>query len=237
MRAAARVEVARRDGRDVLVDVRSEPPLTIRATPDRVLVVGSAAGPVGGDQLSLDVVVGAGARLALGTVAATMAWPGPSGAPSQQTVLADVGPDAHLRWEPEPLVAVAGCRHRTSTTIRLGAGATAWIVEEVVLGRSGEAPGDLALAWRVERDGCVLVHHEEQLGPASPGWGSAVTTGAHRHLLAAVAVGMPPPDAVPVVTPDVALAVLSVAADAWVVLAAGASRPVVRRALATVVPG
>ena len=31
VRAAARVEVARRDGRDVLVDVRSEPPLAVRA--------------------------------------------------------------------------------------------------------------------------------------------------------------------------------------------------------------
>ena len=64
-----------------------------------------------------------------------------------------------------------------------------------------------------------------------------MTTGGHRHLLAAVAVGTPAPDVAPIVSPAVALAVLPVAADAWVVLAAGASRPVVRRALATVVPG
>ncbi len=78
MRAAARVEVARRDGRDVLVDVRSEPPLALRRVGDRVLLVGSAAAPVGGDELALDVVVGPGARLSLGSVAATMAWPSPA---------------------------------------------------------------------------------------------------------------------------------------------------------------
>ena len=58
VRASARVEVARRDGRDVLVDVRSEPPLAVRVAGDRVLLVGAAAAPVGGDELTLDVVVG-----------------------------------------------------------------------------------------------------------------------------------------------------------------------------------
>ena len=86
VRATARIEVARRDGRDVLVDARSEPPLAVRATADRVLLVGSAAAPVGGDELALDVVVGAGATLSLGTAAATLAWPGATGRPSTQTV-------------------------------------------------------------------------------------------------------------------------------------------------------
>jgi urease accessory protein len=237
VKAAARVEVARRDGRDVLVDARSEPPLAIRATPDRVLLVGSAAAPVGGDELALDVVVGPGATLALGTAAATLAWPGPTGRPSSQTVHADVGPGGVLRWEPEPLVAVAGCRHRSTTTVALAIDAVAWIVDEVALGRTGEPPGHVTLTWRIERAGRVLLHHEERLGPDVPGWGSAVTAGQHRHLLAAIAVGRPAPAAVPLVTDDVAAAVLTVDADAWVVLAAAVSRPVARQALATLVPG
>jgi urease accessory protein len=231
VKASARVEVARRGGHDVLVDVRSEPPLAIRPVGDRVLVAGAAAGPVGGDELALDVVVGACARLSLGTVAATMVWPGPTGLPSQHTIRVEVGSGGHVRWEPEPLVAVAGCRHSADTHLALAAGATAWLVEEVVLGRAGEACGDMSLLWRVERDGRPLVHHAEQLGPSTPGWGSAVTTGHHRHLLAAVAVGCATPDVAPVVAPDVAVAVLAVAADAWVVLAVGASRPIVRDAV------
>lgn len=231
MRASARVEVARRSGRDVLVDMRSEPPLTVRAAGDRVLVVGSAAAPVGGDELSFDVVVGPGACMSLGTVAATMAWPSPRGDASSQRVHATVGCGGHLRWVPEPLVLVAGCRHAATTHVVLAAGATAWIVEEVSLGRTGEASGSLTMSWRVERGGRVLVHHAERLGPDVPGWGSAVTTGSHRHLLAAVAVGSPCPDLAPVVSADASFAVLPVADDAWVVLATGADRVAVRRGL------
>lgn len=231
MKAAARVEVARRDGRDVLVDVRSEPPLTVRQAGDRVVLVGSAAAPVGGDELEFDVVVGPGAHLALGSVAATMAWPGPRGDDSSQRVRATVGAAGHLSWAPEPLVLVAGCRHTTTTCVDLAAGATAWVVEEVSLGRTGEESGSLTMTWRIERDGRPLIHHTERLGPAVPGWGSAVTTGSHRHVLAAIAVGSPCPMLPPVVATDAAVAVLAVADDAWVVLAAGADRVAVRRAL------
>ncbi len=237
MRATARVEVARRDGRDVLVDARSEPPLAVRATADRVLLVGSAAAPVGGDVLALDVVVGPGATLSLGTAAATLAWPGPTSRPSTLAVHATVAAGGALRWEPEPLVAVAGCDHHCTTTVTLEAGATAWLVDEVALGRTGEPSGHVTLTWRVERAGRVLLHHTEQLGPDVPGWGSVVSAGRHRHLLAAIAVGQPVPDTAPTVTAPVAAAVLAVAADAWVVLVAAESRPVARRALAALVPG
>ena len=237
MRAAARIEVAHRDGRDVLVDVRSEPPLAVRATADRVLLVGSAAAPVGGDELAVDVVVGAGATLRLGTAAASLAWPGPTGRPSTQTVHAEVADGAVLRWEPEPLVAVVGCRHHSTTTVAVAADATLWLLDEVVLGRTGEPSGHVTLTWRVERAGHVLLHHTEELGPDVPGWGSAVSAGGHRHLLAAIAIGRPPPDTAPIVTPDVAAAVMTMAPDAFVVLVAASSRPVARRALATLVPG
>jgi hypothetical protein len=93
------------------------------------------------------------------------------------------------------------------------------------------------VTWRVERGGRVLLHHTEELGPDVPGWGSAVAAGRHRHLLAAIAIGRPVPDAAPVVSADVAGAVLAVAADAWVVLVAASSRPVARQALAGLVPG
>lgn len=203
----------------------------MRAVGDRMLVVGSAAGPVGGDVLAFDVVVGAHARLSLGTVAATMAWPSSRGERSSQRVDVVVGTGGHLAWVPEPLVLVAGCRHATTTHVSLAAGATAWIVEEVALGRHGEVSGSLDMSWRVERDGRALVHHAERLGPDVPGWGSAVTTGAHRHLLAAIAVGAPPPSFPTVVSGAVAVAVMEVADDAWVVLAAGVDRVAVRRAL------
>jgi len=233
VKAAARIEVARRDGRDVVVDARSEPPMAIRTAGDRVLVVGSAAAPVGGDALTLDVVVGTAARLSLGTVAATMAWPGPHDSWSSFAVTAAVGAGGHLCWTPEPTIAVAGCRHRSSMTVRLDPGATAWIVEEVSLGRTGEDPGHLELEWRVERAGAVLLHHAERLGPSGPGWGSAVGNGQHRHLVAAVSVGVVAPGDGPPTSVDAsgAAARLQIADDTWMVLAVGVDRPSARCAM------
>jgi urease accessory protein len=207
--------------------------MAIRRAGDRVLVVGSAAAPGGGDELTLDVVVGPASRLSLGTVAATMAWPGPHDSWSTQAVTATVGAGGHLCWTPEPMVAVAGCRHRSSMTVRLAADATAWIVEEVSLGRTGEDPGCIELEWRVERAGSVLLHHAERLGPNGPGWGSAVSSGRHRHLVAAVSVGVTAPGGAPttVVGADAAAARLQIADDTWMALAVGVDRPAARGAL------
>lgn len=238
MRAAAGVEVARRRGRDVLVDVRSEPPLTVRATAGRVLIVGSAAAPVGGDELTLDLVVGEGSRLSIGTVAATLAWPGPRDEWSSQRVTAAVAAGGHLCWTPEPLVAVAGCRHRSTTTVRLAGDATAWVLDEIALGRNGEPPGTLHVEWRVERDTAVLVHHAEQLGPGVPGWGGLAAAGDHRHVAALLVVGPRATGNTPaVVGTDVAAARLAVAEDAVIVLAMGVDRPRTVAALRAMVPG
>ena len=186
MRAAARIEVARRDGRDVLVDARSEPPMAIRRAGDRVLVVGSAAAPVGGDALTLDVVVGPAARLSLGTVAATMAWPGPHDAWSSQdgdgrrSASAATCAGRPSRWSPSP---GAGTDRRRPCawppTPRPGSS------RRCRSAAPARTPGRVDLEWRVERGGSVLLHHAERLGPGGPGWGSAVSSGRHRHLVAA----------------------------------------------------
>ena len=80
MRARARVVVAA--GRLAVLDSRA--PLVLRRTgPDEVYLVGGAAGPLGGDDLCLSVEVGTGDRLRLRTAAASVALPGPDGAPSR----------------------------------------------------------------------------------------------------------------------------------------------------------
>ena len=149
--------------------------MAIRRAGDRVLVVGSAAAPVGGDALTLDVVVGPGARLSLGTVAATMAWPGPHGAWSHQARdgrrrrAAVTCAGRPSRWSPSPGAATA--RRRPCAwppTPRR------WIVEEVSLGRTGEASRSARARVAGRAGGPVLVHHAERLGPGVPGWGSAV---------------------------------------------------------------
>ena len=79
MEAHAAIRVDRTGGRPRLVELRSDPPLTVRSTPDPsrpdvacVHLIGSGAGPLGGDELHLDIEVGDGAELKVGAVAASM---------------------------------------------------------------------------------------------------------------------------------------------------------------------
>ncbi|AEH08678.1 MULTISPECIES: urease accessory protein UreD [Protofrankia] len=142
-------------------ELRSQVPLVLRRTGSRtrpgdglptvtVYLVNAAAGPLAGDQLRLDVTVGAGVRLVLRTTAATVALPGRDERPSLFDVHADVGPGGALEYLPEPTVAAHGCRHLMRATIRLAADARLLWREEIVLGRFGEPPGSISSTLRVD---------------------------------------------------------------------------------------
>lgn len=191
--------------------LRSAPPVSLRHTPDALYLVASGAGPVGGDDLRLDIDVRCGASLVIRSAAAAMVLPGPSGQESSMRVRAEVS--GSLRWEPEPTVLVAGCDHRALTTIELGVTATLRWREVVVLGRHGEGTGSLLQRLHVDRAGVPLLRNELPIGPRWPGAeGPAGTDGAHVVTsLLVVGLDEPPlPD-------DADGAVLQLAADAWLV--------------------
>lgn len=227
MKAAARIEVARRNGRDEVVDRSCAAPISVRRCGHRVLLASSAASPVGGDELELDVVVGDDARADIGSVSAGLVWPGADDAWSSMVTTSDIGARADLVMWLEPTVSVVRSRHRATTTHRLAADATCRIVEEVALGRHGEPSGRLDLRLRVERGGAVLIDHADRFGPDVAGAGSSVSVGGARHVLSAVVVGPPAGESRTCVESGRAAAWLPVAADAAVVFAVGADRPAV----------
>ncbi len=180
MKARARV-VAEPDGQGAtrLAVLRSEPPLLLRATLEAVYLVGGAAGPLGGDELRLEIEVAAGASLTVRTAAASVALPGASGAPSQLIVAATVAAGASLRWLPEPSVAAGGCRHRMHALIEAEKGAQVVWREVLVFGRWGESPGSYRSRTDLDLSGWPLLRQELHVGPDAPGWqGPAVTAGA-----------------------------------------------------------
>lgn len=189
MRARARVEVAYDGEQSRLVTLRSEPPLTVRATPGGVHLVGSAAGPIGGDALRVDVEVHARARLAVRSAAATVALPGPSGAPSTMAVYLVVGEGAVLDWLPDPLVAVRECDHRSAAVIDLAAGAALSFREEFVFGRHNEPSGSVRSRLRVDRDRRPLYRNELVVGPRWPGSEGPSGTGGARAFGSLLTVG------------------------------------------------
>ena len=228
-RAAVVAEPAR------FTTLRSAPPLTLRRTaPGVVHLVGSAAGPLGGDDLRLDVTVAAGARTSVRSVAASLAQPGPAGGPSRLDVAIDVGAGGALDWRTEPTILVRGCDHRAATTIALGAGATLAWREVVVLGRHGEDGGSLLQRLRVDLDGRPLVRNDLAVGPAWPDSQGPAGVGDARVIGTAVLVGTDVgagvgaglgPDAVPgpdaTAPPGVRAARLALGAGAVMVVALG----------------
>ncbi|MHB1536216.1 MAG: urease accessory protein UreD, partial [Acidimicrobiales bacterium] len=103
-------------------------------------MVATAASPVGTDDVRVEILVGEGAKLAVRSVAAGIAW---SSTASRQHFVADVGPSATLDWAPEPLIVTERCDHRMDASITVAPGATLWWAERIVLGRHGETPGSL----------------------------------------------------------------------------------------------
>ena len=191
------------------------------------MVAASAAMPVGGDELDLSITVDEGASASVGSVAATMVWPGPGGERSTMSTVATVAAEGRLDLWLEPTVSVACSCHSALTVVRLAGSATCRVVEEVVLGRTGECAGHLDLALRVERDGSVLAHHEESFGPGVPGAWSSVSVGRARHVLSAVLVGVDAGRSRVRVENGRAVAWLPMQDDAVVIMAVGPDRPAV----------
>ncbi|MFF5235438.1 urease accessory protein UreD [Dactylosporangium sp. NPDC000521] len=207
MRAHARV-VAEADGRGGtrLAQLRGESPLLLRRTDmsaglhagwATVHLVGGAAGPLGGDDLRLDIEVGPRARLCLHTVAASIALPSRTRAESHLSVRVTVADGGTLHWLPEQTVAAAGCRHTTATNVDAGEGATLLWRDELICGRHDEAPGELAVSTSVTYAGRPLLRQRLDIGPGADGWagpavlGAAKATGSLLHVHPGAAPGAP----------------------------------------------
>jgi urease accessory protein len=243
--ATARI-VAAPDGRGgtALAVLRGEPPLLPRRTggaaggPVEVHLVGGAAGPLGGDRLTLEIEVRAGAALRVRTVAAAVALPGPG--PSCGRVVARVGAGGRLDWLPEPVIAASGCRHRVESIVDVAAGGYLTWREEVVLGRHGEPGGEVETRTRVRYDGAPLLSQDLRFAPDDPGsLGPAVLGGA--RVLGCMLVVDPtwaaarPTPAVTTVDGGTA-ARMPLAGPALVVTVTAPHLPALRRAVAVLLP-
>jgi len=181
VKAVARV-VAEPDGRGGtrLTRLRSEAPLVLRATTEAVYLVGGAGGPLAGDDLTVEIDVGAGAELTVRSAAASVALPGARSLPSLLRVRARVGAGGALRWMPQPVVAARGCDHRMHATVDVDAGGRLVWWEELILGREGEASGSVSSRLQVDVDGVPLLRSKLALGPAHRGAGSSAVAGSAR---------------------------------------------------------
>jgi urease accessory protein len=235
VRASARL-VAEADGRGGtrLASLAGESPLLLRRTGGRgaaasvtVHLVGGAAGPLRGDDLRLHIGVGPGASLEVRSVAAQLALPGRAGLPpSRLEIRVEVAAGGTLRWLPEPLIAAAGCDHRTITRVEVAAGGTLLWRDDLVCGRHGEAAGDARMETTVRYAGSTVYRHDLAVGPGAPGWAGAAVLGEGRAVGTLVAV---PGDGLPPNTGDAT--VMALAGPGLLATAVGADIRQVRAAL------
>ncbi|MFD5003606.1 urease accessory protein UreD [Streptomyces mutabilis] len=189
VRATARV-LARGDGRGgtALPVLEGEGPLAVRRTRGsgaeaHVMLVGAMSGPLGGDHFTVAAEAAEGARLRVGSAAATLALPGQDKAGARYDVRLTVGDDAELRWLPEQLISAYGSDLSVVTRVDLAATGRLLLREEQVLGRSGEEPGRLSSRLTVRVAGRCVLDQELACGSGAPGgWDGPAGLAGHRAV-------------------------------------------------------
>lgn len=189
VRAHARI-VARDDGRGgtSLPVLDGGGPLAVRRTRGsgdgaRVALVGAMSGPLGGDHFTVEADVEEGARLSVGSAAATIALPGQSKGEARYDVRLSVADGGELQWLPEQLISARGSDLRVTTHVEVGAAGRLVLREEQVLGRVGEEPGRLGSRIRVRVAGRTVLDQELACGPGAPGgWDGPAALGGFRAV-------------------------------------------------------
>ena len=203
---------------------RCAPPVVLRPTgPNRVHLVQAAGGPLGGDDLALDIHLRAGSSLQLRSAAATVVQAGHPPAAARWTVAAALAAGAVLDWRPEPTVVCDGAELHSSMTVALQRGSRAMLREVVVLGRAGQRGGRCHGALTVEYDGVPFLTHTLLLDGADPALAGPAGTGGARVVgmltVAGSGTGRPPQDAGE--QPGLRWACSALEGPGWLLLALG----------------
>ncbi|HEY4095941.1 MAG TPA: urease accessory protein UreD [Baekduia sp.] len=203
--ATAWLHVVARHGRTVVAGSRSGLPLGLRQlrsapgdTALRVGLVQTGAMLVGGDDVHLDVDVGAGASLILRDISATLAHPVADGAPAaRQHLRIRVADGGRAVIAEEPLVVAAGARLHRDVRIDLHGEARLLHRDTLVLGRYGEDGGTLVARTRAVRDGAPVLDDTLDTSIEGPALRSAAVLGSARVLASLTAFGTDLTDALP----------------------------------------
>ncbi|WP_416972906.1 urease accessory protein UreD [Streptomyces sp. 4F14] len=179
------------DGRGgtALPVLESDGPLALRRTRGeregeaKALLVGAMSGPLGGDRFRVEADIETGARLTVGSAAATIALPGQHKGEARYDVRLTVHEGAELRWLPEPLISAHGSDLYVTTRVDAAPGARLVFREEQVLGRAGEEPGRLTSRLTLTAGERTVLDQELACGPGAPGgWDGPAVLGGHRAV-------------------------------------------------------
>lgn len=149
--------------RGALPRIRCHGGLQARITgPETVYLVSSAANPLGGDHIGVQLRVLDGARLTVRTVAAAVVLPGRL--TSESTTVWDCEVDGLLDLDPAPTVVAADARHHSHIWVRGSTSSQLRLRERVQIGRTGESNGMWSGTIEADLDGSPLLRHRVEVG-------------------------------------------------------------------------
>jgi len=170
----------------VLGELACVPPLTLRQVHGEgrceLRLIGTAAGPLAGDNLSLSLRLRPGARATLRAAGASLAQGRDHGGAAALSIRADLAEEADLIADPGALIVCQGSRVDVRVELALGRDAAVDWRELIVLGRTGEPPGQATLRWDVTRLGRPVLRQFADLDPA----GLTMLTAGRRVLACAL---------------------------------------------------
>jgi urease accessory protein len=182
----------------VLGELVCAPPLTLRQVysdvPGRcdLRLIGTAAGPLADDDLSISLRLRAGARATLRATGASLAQGRDDGrghGAATLSIRADLADGSELFADPGALIICQGSRLDVRVELALGLGAAVEWRELIVLGRAGEAAGAATLRWDVTRAGRPVLRQLVDLAdPMLTSWAGLI---AHRRVLACAVIADP----------------------------------------------
>jgi len=126
--------------------------VAVRENSAHVALVAGGALLLGGDHVDLEIAVGPGCTLELEEISGTVAYDGRGRAARWDTRIT-VADGGRLLWQGLPFVVATGADVTRTMTLDLASDATACLREVFVMGRHGEAGGELAAITRVTHGG------------------------------------------------------------------------------------
>lgn len=156
MHGGVRLRAERIAGRTRITHLACRPPLQVLRAhhvdpgwPDlaSVILASPAGGILQGDRITIDITVGPGARLRVGTQSATRLYRSPD-RHARQVVRLEVEAGGYLEYVPDPYIPYAGSRFISGTTAIVAADASVIIGEVIAPGRA--ARGEVLAFERFE---------------------------------------------------------------------------------------
>jgi urease accessory protein len=112
----------------------------MRADSLELLLVGSAASLLEGDDLTIDIEVSGSVPVVVRSVAAQVAHPCPNGGSTRQAIQLRIADRARVYWAVEPLIIAAGAEHSNEFSVDIDSQSACVLHDTMLLGRSGEDP-------------------------------------------------------------------------------------------------